>query len=71
MVRKRLSAGLLCQIGLDFFEFLKETDRASITDRLELREIYNAEFRSRYVLHHLTHLNVYGRTAALCFLCLF
>lgn len=36
----------MCQIGVDFFEFLVETDRASITDRLELREIYN-EFRSR------------------------
>lgn len=36
-----------CRIGLDFFEFLKESDRTSITDRLELREIYNTEFRSR------------------------
>ncbi|KAM3618064.1 uncharacterized protein V6R79_014760 [Siganus canaliculatus] len=45
MVNMKLS--LRCQTGLDFFEFLKETNRASITDRLELREIYNAEFRSR------------------------
>ncbi|XP_045911976.1 putative helicase mov-10-B.2 isoform X1 [Micropterus dolomieu] len=45
MVNMKLS--LRCQIGLDFFEFLKETDRASITDRIELRDIYNAEFRSR------------------------
>lgn len=54
MVRKRLSADVLCQIGLDFFEFLKETDRASITERLELREIYNTEFRIRWgALHWL------------------
>ncbi|XP_047446737.1 putative helicase mov-10-B.2 [Mugil cephalus] len=36
-----------CQTGLDFFEFLKETHRESITDRLELRDIYNSDFRSR------------------------
>uniref|UniRef100_A0A8C2ZHY3 RNA helicase n=1 Tax=Cyclopterus lumpus TaxID=8103 RepID=A0A8C2ZHY3_CYCLU len=45
-----------------FFEFLKESGRASITDRLELRDIYNAEFRNspafntmygnRFVLPH-------------------
>uniref|UniRef100_A0A3Q3WQ27 RNA helicase n=1 Tax=Mola mola TaxID=94237 RepID=A0A3Q3WQ27_MOLML len=46
MVRKRLPPTVLCQIGLDFFEFLKESERTSITDRLELREIYNAEFRT-------------------------
>ncbi|KAK2851431.1 hypothetical protein Q5P01_007707 [Channa striata] len=45
MVNKTLS--LRCQTGLDFFEYLKETNRTSITNRLELREIYNAEFRSR------------------------
>ncbi|XP_044065664.1 putative helicase mov-10-B.2 [Siniperca chuatsi] len=45
MVNMKLS--LRCQIGLEFFEFLKETDRASITDRIELRDIYNTEFRSR------------------------
>ncbi|XP_040905865.1 putative helicase mov-10-B.1 [Toxotes jaculatrix] len=38
---------LRIQIGLDFYEFLKETDRALIEDRLELREIYNTEFRNR------------------------
>ncbi|XP_070766164.1 putative helicase mov-10-B.2 [Enoplosus armatus] len=42
-----MKLSLRCQIGLDFFEFLKETDRASITQRLELRDIYNIEFRSR------------------------
>ncbi|XP_032376607.1 putative helicase mov-10-B.1 [Etheostoma spectabile] len=47
MVRKRFSVGICCQIGVEFFEFLKESDRASITDRLELRDIYNNEFRSR------------------------
>ncbi|XP_035512110.1 putative helicase mov-10-B.1 [Morone saxatilis] len=45
MVGKKLT--LFCQIGLEFFEFLNETDRASITDRLELRDIYNDEFRLR------------------------
>ncbi|KAM4562218.1 putative helicase mov-10-B.2 [Odontesthes bonariensis] len=45
MVNMNLSAR--CQIGLDFFEFLNETNRASITDRIPLRDIYNAEFRSR------------------------
>lgn len=39
-----------CKIGLDFFEFLKESNRTSITERLELREIYNTEFRSRWVV---------------------
>ncbi|CAG6021472.1 unnamed protein product [Menidia menidia] len=45
MVNMALS--LRCQIGLDFFEFLNETNRASITDRIQLRDIYNDEFRSR------------------------
>ncbi|KAL6119600.1 mov10 [Pungitius sinensis] len=45
MVKMRRS--VLCQIGIDFFEFLKESDRESITDRIELRDIYNTEFRSR------------------------
>uniref|UniRef100_A0A8C6P323 RNA helicase n=1 Tax=Nothobranchius furzeri TaxID=105023 RepID=A0A8C6P323_NOTFU len=36
-----------CQVGLDFFEFLNETNRASITEKVELRDIYNTEFRSR------------------------
>uniref|UniRef100_UPI0037E9C988 putative helicase mov-10-B.2 isoform X2 n=1 Tax=Semicossyphus pulcher TaxID=241346 RepID=UPI0037E9C988 len=47
MVLKGFNSSSLCQIGLDFFEFLKESDRASITERLELRDIYNTEFRSR------------------------
>ncbi|XP_072223489.1 putative helicase mov-10-B.2 [Leuresthes tenuis] len=45
MVNMNLSSR--CQIGLDFFEFLNETDRTSITDRIQLRDIYNTEFRSR------------------------
>lgn len=45
MVKKDRNS--LCQIGLDFFEFLNETKRASVTDRLQLRDIYNKEFRSR------------------------
>ncbi|XP_068603628.1 putative helicase mov-10-B.2 [Brachionichthys hirsutus] len=39
--------GVRCQVGMDFFEYLKETDRTSITSKPELRDIYNAEFRSR------------------------
>uniref|UniRef100_A0A8C6P2I0 RNA helicase n=1 Tax=Nothobranchius furzeri TaxID=105023 RepID=A0A8C6P2I0_NOTFU len=35
-----------CQVGLDFFEFLNETNRASITEKVELRDIYNTEFRN-------------------------
>ncbi|XP_068454650.1 putative helicase mov-10-B.2 [Clinocottus analis] len=45
MVNMRLS--VRCQIGVEFFEFLQESERASITDRIELRDIYNSEFRSR------------------------
>ncbi|GAA6222733.1 putative helicase mov-10-B.2 isoform X1 [Lates japonicus] len=44
---RKLSAGQRCQIGLDFYEFLKETDRTSIINRLELRDIYNDDFRRR------------------------
>ncbi|KAF3696908.1 putative helicase mov-10-B.2 [Channa argus] len=36
-----------CQTGLDFFEFLKETNRTSINNRSALKEIYNTEFRCR------------------------
>uniref|UniRef100_A0A672H421 RNA helicase n=1 Tax=Salarias fasciatus TaxID=181472 RepID=A0A672H421_SALFA len=42
-----------CQIGLEFFEYLKETDRVSITHRLQLRDIYNNEFRTRWVFPEL------------------
>ncbi|XP_042264553.1 uncharacterized protein LOC121895458 [Thunnus maccoyii] len=34
-------------VGRDFFEFLKETDRLSITDREDLKDIYDNEFRAR------------------------
>ncbi|XP_029011902.1 putative helicase mov-10-B.1 [Betta splendens] len=37
----------LIQTGLDFFEFLKETERTSVKDRFQLKEIYNSEFRMR------------------------
>ncbi|XP_041656201.1 putative helicase mov-10-B.2 [Cheilinus undulatus] len=47
MVNNKWNTTSACQTGLDFFEFLKESNRTSITDRLELREIYNNEFRSR------------------------
>ncbi|XP_054464459.1 putative helicase mov-10-B.2 [Anoplopoma fimbria] len=43
----KLKMSVLRQIGLDFFEFLNESDQASITDRIELRDIYNRDFRSR------------------------
>ncbi|KAM6981807.1 putative helicase mov-10-B.2 [Tautogolabrus adspersus] len=46
-VHKRFNVASLCQIGLDFFEFLEESNRSSITDRIELRDIYNTEFRCR------------------------
>ncbi|XP_046896067.1 putative helicase mov-10-B.1 [Hypomesus transpacificus] len=35
------------QVGLEFIEFLEETNRRSITVKLELRDIYNSEFRNR------------------------
>ncbi|CAB1333809.1 unnamed protein product [Coregonus sp. 'balchen'] len=35
------------QIGLDFYEFLQETNRTSVNDKSELRDIYNSEFRNR------------------------
>lgn len=50
MVNVKLS--IRCKIGLEFFEFLKETNRVSITDRIQLRDIYNNEFRMRWVLDH-------------------
>uniref|UniRef100_A0A665U4J2 RNA helicase n=1 Tax=Echeneis naucrates TaxID=173247 RepID=A0A665U4J2_ECHNA len=36
-----------CIVGLDFYKFLKETQRTSIKNRLDLRDIYNNEFRRR------------------------
>ncbi|XP_060788136.1 putative helicase mov-10-B.2 [Neoarius graeffei] len=35
-------------VGLDFIEFLHESQRFSITQRDELQSIYNTEFRSRH-----------------------
>ncbi|XP_034452521.1 putative helicase mov-10-B.2 isoform X2 [Hippoglossus hippoglossus] len=35
------------QVGLEFYEFLNETNRSSITERNRLSEVYNREFRSR------------------------
>ncbi|XP_060926857.1 putative helicase mov-10-B.2 [Limanda limanda] len=37
----------LVQVGLEFYEFLNESNRSSITERKELSEVYNREFRSR------------------------
>ncbi|KAF0022536.1 hypothetical protein F2P81_025162 [Scophthalmus maximus] len=42
----KLKLSQLSEIGLDFFEFLKETNRLSITDRFQLKDVYNSEFRS-------------------------
>ncbi|CAL1606225.1 unnamed protein product [Knipowitschia caucasica] len=44
MVKKSLQQ--ICQIGLDFFEYLKETKRSSITQKEKLKEIYITEFRN-------------------------
>ncbi|KAM7411859.1 hypothetical protein PAMA_021707 [Pampus argenteus] len=43
----KLSLASRCRIGLDFYEFLNETNRTSITDRTDLSDIYNNEFRAR------------------------
>lgn len=45
MFRKKVAEN--CQVGLDFFEYLKETSRTSIKDKDTLKEIYNKEFRNR------------------------
>lgn len=55
----KMGRSVLCQIGIEFFEFLKESNRESITDRIELRDIYNAEFRSRRVV--VLHVGGPGR----------
>uniref|UniRef100_A0A669CX79 RNA helicase n=1 Tax=Oreochromis niloticus TaxID=8128 RepID=A0A669CX79_ORENI len=57
-----LRLSIRCQIGLEFFEFLKETNRASITDRIQLRDIYNNEFRMRWVLDHCYFTLLFHKT---------
>ncbi|XP_035236644.1 putative helicase mov-10-B.2 isoform X2 [Anguilla anguilla] len=37
----------ILEVGLDFIEFLGETNRKSITEKDRLRDIYNSEFRNR------------------------
>lgn len=49
MVKKTLKER--CQTGLDFFEFLNETNRVSITNKQQLKDIYNNEFRKRWAFH--------------------
>ncbi|XP_027022292.2 putative helicase mov-10-B.1 [Tachysurus fulvidraco] len=44
----RLSNSEIRAVGLDFIEFLHETQRFSITQRDELRDIYQREFRNRH-----------------------
>uniref|UniRef100_A0AAR2JEJ9 RNA helicase n=1 Tax=Pygocentrus nattereri TaxID=42514 RepID=A0AAR2JEJ9_PYGNA len=43
----RLPNADIRSVGLDFIEFLHETNRISIINRDELQEIYNSEFRDR------------------------
>uniref|UniRef100_A0A669EL22 RNA helicase n=1 Tax=Oreochromis niloticus TaxID=8128 RepID=A0A669EL22_ORENI len=57
-----MKLSIRCQIGLEFFEFLKETNRASITDRIQLRDIYNNEFRMRWVLDHCYFTLLFHKT---------
>ncbi|XP_072305986.1 putative helicase mov-10-B.2 [Eucyclogobius newberryi] len=68
MVRKTLKQKR--QIGLDFYEYLKETNRTSITQKEKLKGIYNTEFRNRTsgdsepnfgsVLYALRHFDLLG-----------
>ncbi|KAF7695436.1 hypothetical protein HF521_007159 [Silurus meridionalis] len=44
----RLSHSEIRAIGLDFIEFLHETQKFSVTQRDELQHIYNTEFRNRH-----------------------
>ncbi|CAK6951505.1 putative helicase mov-10-B.1 [Scomber scombrus] len=61
----QMSLYLRCRVGLEFFEFLNESDRAFITDRDELKDIYNDEFKNKEarepnfgsVLYALKHAN--------------
>ena len=46
----QMSLYLLGRVGLEFYEFLKESDRDLITDRDELKYIYNYEFKDKWVL---------------------
>ncbi|XP_033825188.1 putative helicase mov-10-B.1 [Periophthalmus magnuspinnatus] len=45
MVKKSIKQ--LRQIGLDFYEYLQETNQTSVTQKEKLKEIYNTEFRNR------------------------
>ncbi|XP_043102725.1 putative helicase mov-10-B.1 [Puntigrus tetrazona] len=45
--KKQLSRDDLLSVGFDFIEFLSESERRSITDRITLKTIYNEEFRHR------------------------
>ncbi|KAM9475618.1 putative helicase mov-10-B.2 [Clarias gariepinus] len=44
----RLTRAEIRSVGLDFIEFLHETQRFSVTQREELKRIYNDEFRNRH-----------------------
>ncbi|XP_076596549.1 LOW QUALITY PROTEIN: putative helicase mov-10-B.1 [Chaetodon auriga] len=35
-----------CRVGLDFYDFLKETDQDTVSQRIQLKHIYNVEFRT-------------------------
>ncbi|XP_050973679.1 putative helicase mov-10-B.1 [Labeo rohita] len=45
--KNQLSKNDLRTVGFDFIEFLEESERRSITDRIVLKNIYNEEFRNR------------------------
>ncbi|CAM4716224.1 unnamed protein product [Leuciscus chuanchicus] len=47
MVQRKLSKADLCAVGLDFIEWLVESNRRAITDRTILKTAYNEEFRHR------------------------
>ncbi|XP_077079161.1 putative helicase mov-10-B.2 isoform X1 [Siphateles boraxobius] len=47
MVQRKLSKADLRAVGLDFIEWLVESNRRAITDRTTLKTAYNEEFRDR------------------------
>ncbi|KAK7146112.1 hypothetical protein R3I93_013748 [Phoxinus phoxinus] len=47
MVQKKISKADLRAVGLDFIEWLVESNRRAITDRTTLKTAYNEEFRDR------------------------
>uniref|UniRef100_A0A3B3ZX02 RNA helicase n=1 Tax=Periophthalmus magnuspinnatus TaxID=409849 RepID=A0A3B3ZX02_9GOBI len=58
MVKKSIKQ--LRQIGLDFYEYLQETNQTSVTQKEKLKEIYNTEFRNSLLvcLQYTAYLNI-------------